>query len=116
MSISRAITVLCILPVVIALYQWISKPKKTATSEVDERTALLTDNTPETPASREGSPDEATTREVSAKQELVIARVGLLLDAVGMLMTWRSGSTFEVALCQHFPSSPANSSLTDDLR
>ena len=114
MTISRAVSVLCLLPLFVAFYRrFINRPSGTELQErsgaddATERTPLLTEANPE-PAVETG--DIANNRDdgsnkVSAAQELVICRISLLLDALGMLFTWRSNSTRDVAICTYHPSS-----------
>jgi hypothetical protein len=106
-SISRAITVLCILPVFIAIYQWLSNPKEPSTTTTaaasadpaEETTPLLSEAAIEAQVPQEGSPVNLKKQEVSVRQELVISRIGLLFDAIGMIMIWLSQNTLEVSLC-----------------
>lgn len=112
MTISRAISVLCILPLFVAVYRrFINRPEDVDQStisdgedgNVTERTPLLAGDSQQTAveAGEAGNSSSTQTKEISAAQELVICRIGFLLDALGMLFTWRSNNATEVALCAY---------------
>lgn len=109
---------LCILPIFRAIYArtWAATDVAAPDAAAHERTPLLLD--PELPAGSsepqgdvdsepQGNVDseplssrERKSEEALAQEELVIARGGLVLDAVGMILTWLSRSTAEASLCK----------------
>lgn len=110
LAVSRAIVLLCVLPLFIILYRRI-RSRSGAPSDApqpapvsDERTPLLA----EQPAGSQPDAAAAETRknELSIAQELFIARTCLLLDAVGVLAIWRSRRTVQVSLCASAPALP----------
>ena len=108
MCISRAISVLCLLPLIIALYRrYIDPPRFVGSlanaepSSPTERTALLSGDVPQGQAEPEDDecPDGVDSRQKSASQELVVSWFSFLLDGVGLVLVWRSENAIAVALC-----------------
>lgn len=112
MTISKTVSVLCILPLFVAIYRWsIYRSKDTEqlvvqrrdSEHATERTPLLAgDSQPIIAVAGHVGDNECTaSAELSAAQELVVCRIGFLLHAVGMLLAWRSENAIEVAMCTY---------------
>ncbi|EKM49729.1 uncharacterized protein PHACADRAFT_154268 [Phanerochaete carnosa HHB-10118-sp] len=99
-SVSRAASVMFLLPMCVAAYQWLVNRKQAAkqlatayaTVPADETAPLLAEATQELQASESTPPAEAT----SISRELTIVRVCLVLDALGMLAVGCSRNANEV--------------------
>lgn len=101
MSISRAVSVVVVLPAILAAFDKFSKRKSQpvapeATSH--EHTPLLLDNQDAEGADQAHEQElvEPKIEEASIVRELVMVRVALVINAVGMLFLWHSRSALEV--------------------
>ncbi|EKM49728.1 uncharacterized protein PHACADRAFT_265378 [Phanerochaete carnosa HHB-10118-sp] len=116
-SVARAITVTFLFPMFLAAYQWLTNRNQSTeeptsihdTVPTDETTPLLAEATHEPQASESTPPAEAT----SISQEIIVVRICLLLDALGMLAIERSRNVGEAifATAMSSLSAPAGPSM-----
>ncbi|KAJ6583768.1 major facilitator superfamily domain-containing protein [Mycena sp. CBHHK59/15] len=104
MAISRAISVMCILPLFLAFYRFLVTPKSGTVVE-RERQSLL--------AEPEITAEATVAQKMSAAQDLLICRICFVIDAVGMIATAfaRNAGGIAAAMVVGSMGAPAGPSL-----
>ncbi|CAL1713549.1 unnamed protein product [Somion occarium] len=103
MSMARAFSVLCVLPAFLALYRKLYANRvyklnnTTHSNGASETSPLLAEH--DTQASQNNTPSTDQTS-ASAAQELLVARVCFLIDAVGMILISLSRNPAEIMICK----------------
>lgn len=89
-------------------------------AQIDEQTPLLTEEDREAEAAIQSNEDEINiisdtkVDEASVTRELVIARMGLIIEALGVLALWKSRNALEINLGKT-PLDAARSSEANDV-